>query len=240
MIAVISAHAEAGKADRPSRTHSCSVVPTPWSPWSNRHQQASSPPTGRRPTPLDRHHATRRSRAGSARCHLGRDLRDRQPGEARRLACDADLIRAVLGSESAILDLGRQKRLFCGELCRVVERDGRCVFPAGDRPPRDCDAHHIPAAVVRWTHQAVPTVCCSVHTTTAPSNPIRTPARYPMADPPRLPATTRADPAHPVRPHTTCPTNPTVRRTRPAQRLRGGVADASARSTSSDRLGRSH
>lgn len=37
------------------------------------------------------------------------------PGEARRLACDADVIPAALGSESAVLDLCRQKRLFCGD-----------------------------------------------------------------------------------------------------------------------------
>jgi len=66
------------------------------------------------------------------------------PGEARRLACDADLIPAVLGAESAVLDLGRQKRLFCGDLRRaLVLRDGGCVFPFCDRPPRDCEAHHI-------------------------------------------------------------------------------------------------
>lgn len=66
------------------------------------------------------------------------------PSEAGRLACDADLIPVVLGTESAILDAGRQKRLFCGELRRaIIHRDGGCVFPACDRPPRDCEAHHI-------------------------------------------------------------------------------------------------
>jgi len=50
-------------------------------------------------------------------------------GEARRLACDADLIPMVLGADSAIVDLGRQKRLFCGDLRRaLVLRDGGCVF----------------------------------------------------------------------------------------------------------------
>ncbi len=64
--------------------------------------------------------------------------------EARFLACDADILPAVMGSRSQLLDLGRSTRLFTGDLRQaIVLRDGGCVFPACHREPRDCDAHHI-------------------------------------------------------------------------------------------------
>jgi Domain of unknown function (DUF222) len=66
------------------------------------------------------------------------------PSEARRLACDADILPAVLGSDSQLLDLGRSTRLFAGDLRQaIVLRDRGCVFPGCHRDPRDCDAHHI-------------------------------------------------------------------------------------------------
>jgi hypothetical protein len=65
------------------------------------------------------------------------------PVAARRIACDAGIIPAVLGSRSQPLDLGRQSRLVTGPLRRaLVLRDGGCAFPGCDRPPRWCDAHH--------------------------------------------------------------------------------------------------
>ncbi len=70
------------------------------------------------------------------------------PSEARRLACDADILPAVLGSDSQILDVGRTTRLFTGDLRQAITvRDRGCVFPGCDREPRDCDTHHI----VPWT-----------------------------------------------------------------------------------------
>ncbi len=66
------------------------------------------------------------------------------PSEARRLACDADILPAVMGSDSQLLDLGRTTRLFAGDLRQaIVLRDRGCVFPGCYRDPRDCDAHHI-------------------------------------------------------------------------------------------------
>ena len=66
------------------------------------------------------------------------------PSEARRLACDADILPAVMGSDSQLLDLGRTTRLFAGDLRQaIVLRDRGCVFPGCHREPRDCDAHHI-------------------------------------------------------------------------------------------------
>jgi len=70
------------------------------------------------------------------------------PSEARRLACDSDILAVVLGSDSQILDVGRTTRLFTGDLRQAIAvRDRGYVFPGCDREPRDCDAHHI----VPWT-----------------------------------------------------------------------------------------
>jgi len=66
---------------------------------------------------------------------------------ARRLACDAGIIPAVLGGSGQVLDVGRERRLIAGPLRRaLVLRDRGCAFPACDRPPRWCDGHH----VVHW------------------------------------------------------------------------------------------
>jgi Domain of unknown function (DUF222)/HNH endonuclease len=70
------------------------------------------------------------------------------PAAARRLACDAGIIPAVLGTASQVLDVGRQSRLVTGALRRaLVLRDQGCAFPGCDRPPRWADAHHI----VHWS-----------------------------------------------------------------------------------------
>ncbi|MEU0548822.1 DUF222 domain-containing protein [Micromonospora sp. NPDC005979] len=66
------------------------------------------------------------------------------PEAVRRLACDAAILPAVLGSAGQPLDIGRQRRLVTGPLRRaLVLRDRGCAFPGCDRPPRWCDAHHI-------------------------------------------------------------------------------------------------
>jgi hypothetical protein len=73
---------------------------------------------------------------------------------ARRIACDAGIIPAVLGGASQTLDLGRQTRLVTGPLRRaLVLRDKGCAFPGCDRPPRWTDAHHIR----HWTRDNGPT-----------------------------------------------------------------------------------
>jgi Domain of unknown function (DUF222)/HNH endonuclease len=70
------------------------------------------------------------------------------PAAARRLACDAGIIPAVLGTPSQTLDLARQSRLVTGPLRRaLVLRDKGCAFPSCDRPPRWTDAHHI----IHWS-----------------------------------------------------------------------------------------
>lgn len=65
-------------------------------------------------------------------------------GEARRLACDADLIPAVLGTGSQPLDVGRTHRLFTGSLRTALSlRDQGCAFPGCDVPAARCECHHI-------------------------------------------------------------------------------------------------
>lgn len=63
--------------------------------------------------------------------------------EARRLACEAGIIPAVLGSRSQVLDLGRKSR-FHTEPQRVALalRDQGCAVEHCDWPPGMCHAHH--------------------------------------------------------------------------------------------------
>jgi hypothetical protein len=64
-------------------------------------------------------------------------------GAARRLLCDADILPAVLGGPSEILDVGRTQRLVTPAIRAALElRDGGCVFVGCTVPPRDCQAHH--------------------------------------------------------------------------------------------------
>jgi hypothetical protein len=66
----------------------------------------------------------------------------------RRLACDARVIPAVLGSAGEVLDIGRQSRVVPAGIRRaLVLRDKGCTFPGCGRPPRWADAHH----VVHWS-----------------------------------------------------------------------------------------
>ncbi|MCY7395541.1 MAG: HNH endonuclease [Nocardioides sp.] len=63
--------------------------------------------------------------------------------EARRLACQAGIIPAVLGTSSQVLDLGRQTR-FHTKTQRIALglRDGGCTAQGCDWPPGLCHAHH--------------------------------------------------------------------------------------------------
>ncbi len=63
--------------------------------------------------------------------------------EARRLACTADLIPAVLGGRSEVLDLGRSSRLFKpAQRKAMVVRDRRCRAEGCTVPAAWCEAHH--------------------------------------------------------------------------------------------------
>lgn len=66
------------------------------------------------------------------------------PGDVRRLACEADLVPAVLGGDSEVLDIGRASRYATPAQRRALAlRDRGCVFPGCHRPPEQCHKHHI-------------------------------------------------------------------------------------------------
>jgi Domain of unknown function (DUF222) len=63
--------------------------------------------------------------------------------EARRLACQAGIIPAVLGGASQVLDLGRKRRFHTGaQRVALALRDGGCTAEGCDRPPSWCHVHH--------------------------------------------------------------------------------------------------
>jgi len=64
-------------------------------------------------------------------------------GEARRLACTAGILPAVLGTKSVALDLGRENRLF-SEAQRVAKglEHTTCVATGCERPYAWCELHH--------------------------------------------------------------------------------------------------
>ena len=63
--------------------------------------------------------------------------------QARRLACTAAIIPAVLGGDSEILDLGRARRLHTPAQRRAMRlRDRTCRAEGCDIPAAWCEAHH--------------------------------------------------------------------------------------------------
>lgn len=64
-------------------------------------------------------------------------------GEARRLACSAGIVPAVLGGDSAPLDLGRTRRLHTSHQRRALSLVHRsCAIETCDRPFAWCEVHH--------------------------------------------------------------------------------------------------
>ena len=77
---------------------------------------------------------------------LGRTLTDEQltPATIRRLACEADLVPAVLATDGQLLDLGRTTRLATPAQRQALWlRDGGCTYPGCSIPATWCDAHHV-------------------------------------------------------------------------------------------------
>ncbi|MDT9595253.1 DUF222 domain-containing protein [Nocardioides zeae] len=63
--------------------------------------------------------------------------------EARRLACSANLVPAVLGGASEVLDLGRAQRYHSKpQRLAIALRDKTCVTDGCDRPAHQCQVHH--------------------------------------------------------------------------------------------------
>ncbi|MDQ0680746.1 hypothetical protein QFZ30_004128 [Arthrobacter pascens] len=67
----------------------------------------------------------------------------------RKIACDADIIPVLLGSEGRILDIGRTTRIFPPHIRKAISaRDQGCAFPGCTIPAPWCEAHHI----TYWSH----------------------------------------------------------------------------------------
>ncbi|WP_326960619.1 MULTISPECIES: HNH endonuclease [unclassified Arthrobacter] len=63
---------------------------------------------------------------------------------ARKIACDADIIPVLLGSEGRVLDIGRATRIFPPHIRKALTaRDQGCAFPGCTIPAPWCEAHHI-------------------------------------------------------------------------------------------------
>jgi hypothetical protein len=71
---------------------------------------------------------------------------------ARRLACEAGIIPAVLGTDSVALDLGRKTRFHTEPMrIAIALRDKGCTAQGCDWPPGLCHAHH---DYLPWSHGA--------------------------------------------------------------------------------------
>jgi hypothetical protein len=77
------------------------------------------------------------------------------PETARRLACDAGVVRILTDPAGLPLDVGQEQRTATAAIRRALElRDGHCVFAGCSIPAAWCDVHH----VIHWAHGG-PTSC---------------------------------------------------------------------------------
>ena len=83
----------------------------------------------------------------------------------RKIACDADILPVLLGTDSQILDIGRTTRIFPPHIRKAITaRDGGCAFPDCTMPAPWCETHHI----TYWSHGGTTgtengTLLCSHH-----------------------------------------------------------------------------
>ncbi|WP_232828855.1 HNH endonuclease signature motif containing protein, partial [Kribbella monticola] len=137
-------------------------------------------------------------------------------GAVRRLACDAEIIPIVLGTDSQPLDVGRAKRLITPAMRKALNlRDKGCVVCGA--APIYCDAHHI----ISWLNGGPTSIdnlalFCRAHHIEADkghylitiTNGKVHLSRPTWADPPPQPPTTPL-PFRPRTPTTTHPRTPT-------------------------------
>jgi hypothetical protein len=86
--------------------------------------------------------------------------------QARRLACTAKILPAVLGGASEVLDLGRARRLFSPAQRKAMAiRDVTCRAEGCEIPAAWCEAHHAnkPWARGGKTDLADGALLCSFH-----------------------------------------------------------------------------
>jgi hypothetical protein len=66
------------------------------------------------------------------------------PVLVRRLACDASLLRVVMGGPAQPLEVGRRSQVVPPAIRRaMIARDRRCRFPGCERPHPWCESHHV-------------------------------------------------------------------------------------------------
>ncbi|WP_170221062.1 HNH endonuclease signature motif containing protein [Amycolatopsis cihanbeyliensis] len=64
--------------------------------------------------------------------------------QIRRIACDAYVVPALLGSTGEILNIGQKHRTIPLAIRRaLILRDNGCTFPGYRRKPKQCQAHHV-------------------------------------------------------------------------------------------------
>ena len=103
--------------------------------------------------------------------------------QARRLACTAKLIPAVLGGDTIPLDLGRARRLFSpGQRKALLLRDTTCRAEGCDVPGTWAEAHHLdPWSTGGRTDLDQRRSCSAAIITTAPTTPGTAPTDSPTA-----------------------------------------------------------
>jgi hypothetical protein len=81
-----------------------------------------------------------RTKLGKAGISCGTEI---SASQARRMACDANLIPIVMDGDSKILDIAVTRRLHDRyQRHAIVKRDGGCCWKGCDRPPAWCEVHH--------------------------------------------------------------------------------------------------
>jgi hypothetical protein len=118
--------------------------------------------------------------AGFAELASGEEITAEQ---ARRLACNAEIVPVVLGGRSEILDQGRGRRLFSAAQRKAMAiRDRRCRADGCTIPAAWCEAHHVhPWSRGGRTDLADGVLLCSWHHHRAHDSRFTT-ARLPSGD----------------------------------------------------------
>ncbi|MCL2516083.1 MAG: HNH endonuclease [Microbacteriaceae bacterium] len=64
--------------------------------------------------------------------------------DALRMICTTGFTPALFDETGQAIDIGKDQRYFTARQRKaLVKRDGGCLYPGCDRPPHDCEAHHI-------------------------------------------------------------------------------------------------
>ena len=152
-----SSTASSAPAKRPSPPEACPQRRAP--PPGHGHHRLPGPPGPPGPpnpdyrSPRHRRHSHRPREQHSPPASPA-PARSRSPAPSpastvRKIACDADIIPVLLGSEGRILDIGRTTRIFPPHIRKAITaRDQGCAFPGCTIPAPWCEAHHI----TYWSH----------------------------------------------------------------------------------------